>query len=62
MRGEIFGVFELSLNGFTEFAEFSDKIVVISMGGFKPATRPPLVWETGMLPQCRQDTWERDDL
>ena len=39
---------DFSLNAFTEFAEFSDKIFVIT--------------ETRMLPQCQQDRYERQDL
>ena len=35
-------LFEFSLNVFTEFAEFSEKIFVITVKGLKPATRPPL--------------------
>ena len=44
--GKRFGCFmiiEFSLNVFTEFAEFSDKIFAITVKGLKPATQPPLV-------------------
>ena len=47
---------EFSLNVFTKFAEFSDKIFVITVKGLKPDTQPPLALETRVLPQCQQDT------
>ena len=53
---------EFFLNVFTEFSEFSDKKIVITIKVLKPATRPPLVLETRMLPQRQQDTCERQDL
>ena len=54
--------FEFSLNVFTEFNEFSDKIFVITVRRLEPATQPPLVLETRMPPQHQQDTCERQDL
>ena len=35
--------FDISLNVFTEFSEFSDKIFVIIVKGLKPANQPPPV-------------------
>ena len=46
---------------FTEFSKFSDK-KFMTLKGLEPATQPPLVLETSMLPQCQQDTCERQDL
>ena len=42
--------------------EFSDKIFVITVKGLEPATQPPLVRKTRILPQHHQDTCERQDL
>ena len=39
---------------FTEFSEFSDKNIV-TLKGLEPATQPPLVSETSMLPQRQPD-------
>ena len=49
---------ELFLNVYSEFAEFNDKIFAITIKGFEPATQPPLVWETSMLPQNQHNTCE----
>ena len=38
------------------------KIFVITVKGLELATQPALVLETRMLPQCQQDTCERQDL
>ena len=38
------------------------KIFVIKVRGLETATQSPLVKETRMLPQCKQDTCERQDL
>ena len=38
------------------------KIFAITVNGLEPATRPPLVLETRMLPQHQQDTCARLDL
>ena len=46
---------------FTEFAEISDN-KFMTLKGLEPATQPPLVSETSMLPQRHQDTCERQDL
>ena len=52
---------EFFLNIFTKFAGFSDKIFVITVKGFKPATESLLMLETRKLPQCQQDTYNRHD-
>ena len=48
----------VSLNVFNEFTEFSDKNICYQKG----SNLPPLMLETGMLPQCQQDTCNRQDL
>ena len=52
---KVITLFEFSLNVFLEFAEFSDKHIVITVKGFKPAVS--CVRETH-----QQDNCERQDL
>ena len=44
------------------FTEFSGKIFVITLKVLELATQPPLVQETKMLPQCKQETWDTGSL
>ena len=46
---------------FTEFSEFSDE-KKLTLKGLEPATQPPLVYNTRMLPQRQEDICERLDL
>ena len=55
-------IIQFSLNVFTEFGDFSDKIVIIILKGLEHATQLPLVLETRMLPQCQQDVLETGSL
>ena len=55
-------LFEFPPNVFTEIAEFSNKIFVITVKGLKPATQLSCVYETRLLPQYQEDTCERQDL
>ena len=50
---------EFSLNVFIEFGEFSDKIFFITVKGLEPATS---CVKERMLPQCQQDTCEKQEL
>ena len=45
-----------------EFFLNDKKKSVITLKGLEPATQPPLVSETRMLPEHQQDTYERQDL
>ena len=53
---------EFFLNVLTDFSEFSDEKVIITIKGLQPATQPSLVSETRMLPQHQQYTCDRQDL
>ena len=57
-----YDITEFFLNIFTEFAEFSNKIFVITVKLLESATQQPLVLEARMLSQHQQDTCENQDL
>ena len=50
---------EISINVFTEFAEFSDKKYYVLK---TYSNLPPPVEETRMLPEYQQDTASKEDL
>ena len=53
----ILELLEFFLNVFTEFAEFSDKKIVITAKGFE--LKPSLAFESSMLPKRQTDTCNR---